>query len=111
MEQIKMYDITPLRSRLLKLYSDSEQGATDETASEEARERFAMRASAFRESLRELNRLKPARIDYGVWRRPSNGAHQVFCPRCDGKESTDRPFCPRCGLNMRPPNKEDATYV
>lgn len=55
--------------------------------------------------------MKPPSAQYDTWRRKVPGAHQVFCPRCDGKESCPRPFCPRCGLNMRPPEGVKPDYV
>lgn len=55
--------------------------------------------------------MKPPSAQYGRWKHPVPGAHQVFCPRCGGKESCERPFCPRCGLNMRPPKGVEPGYV
>ena len=41
--------------------------------------------------------------EYGVWVQKTEKSHQYFCSRCDGKESSPRKYCPRCGLNMCPP--------
>ena len=56
-----------------------------------------------REINEKLDRLLE-QTDTGYWickTHKGEKPHQYYCVKCNGKESSPRRFCPRCGLDMR----------
>lgn len=115
MNKPQVVDIKPLmiylNDRKSKILESMCLAADSTNIAENSRGALGSALAEVEMTIARAKQLKPAYVQYGTWRRKVPGAHQVFCPRCDGKESCPRPFCPRCGLNMRPPEGVKPDYV